>query len=342
MLPTWTETGGSVGGCHAAVPSVLGSTNGFTDVCGYRALFFGQQFVPEADQFGLRVGGLYDGQPAWVGIRGLSPPHYAVSRIACTVVHYGEGGKLTIVLRDSAGAVVESREVVAGGEVIVEGSGLGSLEFVDSLTPDPLGMPTGTFWYGNVRFLPDCTRPADPIQDTLINNGDVRALFGEALFRSNADSNALKRTEVGGWLYRRSNGTYFAKYHDDPNATSCSFTLPASAPPDPEGVAVAGFHTHPHNRGDEMHPFNATSNPTGCRKVPAGKRGTAEPLKNGGGSDEDWAAASLDGALAMYDVAKHKTTVTRLLPTLWGAQNNPYQWRINRQEPYVCAQRVSQ
>jgi hypothetical protein len=140
LLPTWTETGGSVGGCHAAVPSVLGSTNGFTDVCGYRALFFGQQFVPEADQFGLRVGGLYDGQPAWVGIRGLSPPpHYAVSRIACTVVHYGEGGKLTIVLRDSAGAVVESREVVAGGEVIFEGSGLGSLEFVDSLTPGPLG-----------------------------------------------------------------------------------------------------------------------------------------------------------------------------------------------------------
>ncbi len=195
-----------------------------------------------------------------------------------------------------------------------------------------------------ISFVPNCFSPTDPLRNEMLESQEVRATFEAAMRRSNADSaNLHLRVEVGGWIYKRPDGTYFARIWPDSlgTSTSCRIDLPPP-PADPDGLPAGLFHTHPHVPGEDLYPWHAANEPRGCRNNPTGVITKARPDLNGGGSDHDWNASFPNRP--MFTIAKHRDGSRRinyLNPSQGNREQNPYRYRQSRADPGACVRPVS-
>jgi hypothetical protein len=237
---------------------------------------------------------------------------------------------------DTSGAVLESRDITAGGTFTFAKPGMGGI-----LIYTPLGDDPPFFLFSNVHFVPDCARPSDPNRNLIVESDEVRRTFAEALTLSNVDSTNLHlRHEVGGWIYRRPDGSFFAKIWPDPEGTSksCAISIP-SAPPDSGGVPAGKFHVHPHQDGDDVFGYDPTSEPRGCPDIPAGKVGDARPYENGGGSGPDWGSSFNDDPLLTVAPGRkdrRKAQIYYLDPRRGDTESNPYRWAMSRDTTAAC------
>jgi hypothetical protein len=193
--------------------------------------------------------------------------------------------------------------------------------------------------FRDAQFEPDCTKPNNQYADPIVESAEVRQGLIKALLDSGVEPFA---TEIAGLIYRRPDGTYYTKVIDDPDATSCRHDPPPHpAPLDGENVPVGSFHTHPHTH-DEVYPkdTNCAFARNNYAMIPTQKV-RASPLRNGGGSRDDWQHTFTD--LPAYVITRAKNQIFRLDPSLvngnWDSNN--WHWTYNSSVPGSCAPRSS-
>jgi hypothetical protein len=188
--------------------------------------------------------------------------------------------------------------------------------------------------YSNAMFSPDCFDASDPIYDPVVGSAEVRQGLIQALFDSGFEPSAH---EIGGTIVRRPDGSYFTRVVPDPNATSCAHATPTYPPlPDPEGVVVGVWHTHPHTQNEPL-PVNSNCSMTSMYQYMSVTI-RFKPLGNGGGSvPYDWSETRPD--LPMYVITKADDRIFRLEPSTDSTKRdkNPYKWKYFPQEPGRCA-----
>jgi hypothetical protein len=244
---------------------------------------------------------------------------------------------LTIRAMGDSGQTIAVVDATGGGTFLLTGPGIVRVIMENDING---------YYYTHATFIPDCAKPSDPNRNTIVESAEIRRTFVEALALSNFDSTNLHlRHEVGGWVYKRADGTYFARIWDDPGGTSksCAISLPG-APAEVGAVPAGKFHTHPHRTGDDVYGYHPTSEPRGCPDIAAGKTGKARPLDNGGGSPEDWGSSFNESPL--FTVApdkkdKNRAMIFYLDPPRLDTESNPYRFQVSRQTPDACAARLT-
>ncbi len=191
------------------------------------------------------------------------------------------------------------------------------------------------------QFLFDYSVPCPPVGDPIIESPEVRQGLINALTQSGREPSAK---EIGGFIFQRSDGTYFTEIVPDPAATSCANELPTQPGPRTDGaVAVGQFHTHPHTDGEEYKA--GTSCQAAINAINSGHKAHAYPLsRGGGGSPNDWARSQPDRPMytVTYDDKAGKFRVHRLDHGTAESDRpkNKTKWRIDSTSGVKCATRV--
>jgi hypothetical protein len=137
--------------------------------------------------------------------------------------------------------------------------------------------------------------------DSILDSPQVQTALKVALDSSNPNATAGTgvKKEHGGLIWRMPDGSFLAQIITDPtisSATECTYNLTGvpTPPPDPSAYYVAIFHTHPYSLREAV--YQCPADPG--EPLPAQTRGDGRPIAmgtpdlNGGGSNEDWDAAS--------------------------------------------------
>jgi hypothetical protein len=185
-----------------------------------------------------------------------------------------------------------------------------------------------------IQFVFDYYVPCQPTSDSVLNSLAVRGGLLNELLLSRPNTNGDGKYERGGFVFRRSDGTYYLQYRDDGVHKDCKVTdppLPANVTVLPGETLVGYWHTHPTKPGELM-------SSAGCQYYGQGRTAAGDRFKNGGGSDGDWEFADNSG-LPQYTISKPRwdsqhPQVARLDPGVDSTQrrNNPNRWTFDKHD----------